>query len=280
VRCNGSYGTSLQAASFAVGWRLTFRARNARGQVAVVRRRLVMHAPPFAVSPNWSGYILRPGTAVTEASGQFTVPTLNCADTSDAAMSTWVGIGGAGSGTGDLLQTGVRSNCVGGVQLEDAGWWELIPPLPEEDFNSMSVSAGDSMRATVWQNADGSWSTRLDDLTTGISGLMTTGNGYGTILDANPTVWLDEEGSTVGLAYSGADSAEWIAEDFEDASTQTLVPLADFSSVTFTGLTTSLPSWGLTSDEQVGIGDANGYLWAAPTAADSSGKGFSVNYTG
>ena len=214
---------------------------------------------------------------VTETSGRFVVPTLNCSHTKDAFIAAWVGIGGAGTGTGDLLQTGVQSYCQGGVQRVDAAWWELIPPLPAQNFNSMSLSPGDAIQATVSQNTDGSWRTRLDDLTRGISGVMSTGDGYGTVLDTNPTVWLDEESTSVPSSYAGGYTAEWIAEAPTDASTGSLVPLADFGTEAFTGLTTSLPSWALTAGEQVGLGN-DPYLLAAPSAP--SGNSFSVTYTG
>jgi Peptidase A4 family len=73
--------------------------------------------------------------------------------------------------------------------------------------------------------------------------------------------------------------AEWIVEDFEQAD-MPLVPLADFGTIAFSEPTTSLPSWSLAANERVGIGDADGRLWAAPTEPDSSGRGFAVRYTG
>jgi hypothetical protein len=163
------------------------------------------------------------------------------------------------------------------VQHDDVGWWELIPPLPEQDFN-MVVGAGDVMQATVWHNSVGSWSTRVDDLTRGVSGLMITGNGYGTILDSDPTVWLDYQGSTTTLSYAGGYSAEWIVEDYGSGNSE--VPFANFGTVAFTNLTTSLPSWSLTPAEELGLSDAYGFLLAAPSGADSTGDGFSVTYTG
>jgi hypothetical protein len=279
VRCNARFTVTLPALAAAARWSFVLRARNAGRRVAVVTRSLTLSAPPFDVSPNWSGYVVRSSVPLTQVSGQFTVPSLNCTDTNNAGESEWVGVGGAGGTSGDLLQTGVRSDCIGGVQYDDAGWWEEAPEYPEADFHSMSVSAGDTMQATVWQDAtSGAWSTQLDDLTTGVSGVMTTGIGYGTVLDSNPTVWQVEEGSTAGVSYAGGYTAEWIVEDYELSGA--LVPLADFGTITFAGLSTSLSSWGLTSDEQVGIGDDGGYLHAAPTAPDSTGDGFSVTYTG
>lgn len=278
VKCHGKTTVTLPAVAVGLRWTFKFRARNAKGQ-SVATRRLALKAPPFAISTNWSGYVVPSTSPVTAVSGRFTVPRLDCSHTRNAGSSSWVGIGGAGGTSGDLLQTGVRSMCVGGVQHDDAGWWEEFPQYPEIDFTSLSVSAGDSIQASVLQNLDGSWTTRVDDLTRGVSGLMTTGGSYGTQLDSNLGVWLDQEGSSASVAYAGGYTAEWIVEQF-GTTTGFVVPLADFGKVAFTGLTTNLASWGLTSDEQVGIGDQHGLLWAAPSAPDASGRGFSVSYTG
>ena len=274
-KCNGRISAVVPAADFPTRWKFTLQARNAAGQAAVVRRTLVVRAPPFDVSPNWSGYVVPSTSRVTAASGRFTVPTLDCRHTERSSMSAWVGTGGAGASSGDLLQTGIRSDCVFGVEDQWYAWWDEFPEYPEVDFTGMSISAGDVMQANVVQNADGTWTTRLDDLTTGVSGVLTTGGAYGTVRDSSPTTWLDEEGSAAGVAYSGGYTAEWIVESFS-----LYVGLADFGRVTFTGLTTSLPSWGLTGDEQLGLGDAFGFLYAAPSAPDSSKYGFSVSYTG
>ena len=279
VKCNGRLTPNVAAADFPLKWTFTLRARNAKGQVAKVRRTLVVHKPPFQVSPNWSGYVVPSSTPVTAVSGQFTIPRLNCKHTTNGGVSIWVGIGGAGGSSGELLQTGIRSDCVGGAQYDHVGWWEEYPQLPEIDFHTMSVAPGDSIKASVSQNPDGSWTTRLDDLTTGISGVMTTGQAYGTVLDSSPTVWLHQEGSAAGVTYAGGYTAEWIVEAFA-LSSGFLIRLADFGSVAFTGLTTSIPSWALTGDEQVGIGDDGGFLYAAPSGPDASQYGFSVTYVG
>jgi hypothetical protein len=278
VKCNGRARLVLPAADLPLSWTFTLRARNAKGRTTVVRKTLVVHEPPFDISHNWSGYVIPSTTPVTSVSGRFTVPTLNCKHTPNAGQSEWVGIGGAQGSSGDLLQTGVRSDCISGAQVDHVGWWEEFPENAEVDFKNMVVSPGDAIQASVAQNTNGSWTTRLDDLTTGVSGLMTTGTFYGTVLDSNPTVWVEEEGSTTGITYAGGKTAEWIVEDF-GRSDGSLVPLADFGTIAFTGLTTSLSSWGLTDEEQVGIGDDFGNLYAAPSEPDSSHFGFSVTYT-
>ena len=279
VRCSGRLASVLPPADLGGRWTFTLRAKNARGKVvAVARRKLVVRKPPFGISPNWSGYIVPSSAPVTAVSGRFTIPKLNCRHTRNAGEGIWAGIGGASLSAPDLLQTGVRSDCLDGEQRNDAAWWEEFPEAPEIDFTSMAVSVGDSVEAGVLQNPDGSWTTRLDDLTTGISGVMTTGQSYGTVLDSSPTTWLHVDGSAAGISFGGGHTAEWIVEAFQ--SFGILVPLADFGSVAFTGLTTSVPSWGLTGDEQVGIGDSFGNLYAAPSGPDSSNYGFSITYTG
>lgn len=277
VKCSGKATAVLPAVSVGLRWTFKFTASNGKRR-SVATRRLVLRGPPFQLSSNWSGYVVPSSSPVTSVSGRFTVPTLDCKKTTDAGEATWVGIGGDGPSSGDLLQTGVRSDCLGGVQYDNTGWWEEYPEFAVVDFKSMSVSAGDSMQAAVSQNSDGSWTTRIDDLTKGVSGVMTTGSGYGTMSDSNPGVWLTEEGTTTSVAYAGGSTAEWIVEDY-GLSDGSLVPLADFGKIAFTGLTASLPSWSLTPGEQIGLA-SGAYLMAAPTAPDSSGRGFSVAFTG
>ena len=174
----------------------------------------------------------------------------------------------------------MESDCASGAQTIDVAWWELVPPYAEVDFNSMSVSPGDEIEASVYEKSDSSgWVTRVDDLTTGISGVMVTGGAFGTVLDSNPNYWLLDEGSTAGVSYAGGYSAEWIAEDPTESDGSTLAPLADYGTVTFTNLTTSLSAWSLTSGEAVEIVQ-NGSVLSVPSGPDSTGGGFSVTYTG
>jgi hypothetical protein len=277
VKCRGKQTLTFPAAAVGLHWTFKFTARNARGQVSRATRKLVLGKPPFAVSGNWAGYAIGSNIPVTKISGQFTVPRLDCRDTTDASEAMWVGIGGDGASSGDLLQTGVVSTCSGGRQVENPAWWEEYPENLITRFQGISVSPGDQIAASVYQASDGSWSTRLDDLTTGISGLMHTGDAWGTVSDSNPTTWLQREGGASTVSYNGGSSAEWIIEDY-GLSNGAQVPFADFGTVAFTNLATSIPSWSLTPGEAIGLGDQNGLLLAAPSAP--SGTGFSVTYTG
>jgi Peptidase A4 family len=232
---------------------------------------------PSQFSGNWSGYVVPSSSVVTQASGRFTVPLLNCTVTPDADVTTWVGTGGFAS-SDPLLQTGVWSFCSGGVQVDDPAWWEVVPPLPAQAFNSMHVTPGDQIQASVWQAGDGSWVTRVDDLTTGISGEMQTGNAWGTISDSNPNSWLVQEGDASTVSYSGGFTAEWIVEDGTNGSTGQLDPFADFGIITFSDLTTEPSLLPLTPSEETVLYTPDQWLLAIPSAP--SGSGFSVSYTG
>lgn len=146
--------------------------------------------------------------------------------------------------------------------------------MPGIDFNGMPVSPGDEMQAFVYWASGTTWETCLEDLTTGISGLMVTGEGWGVTTGGCASTFT-EQGSTATLTYAGGTTAEWIVEDFDRNSTE--VPFADFGTVSFGDLTTSLSSWSLTPDEQWGIVQG-GSILAVPSAP--SGDGFSVTYTG
>ena len=251
-------------------------------QVATATLSISVLVPPYAgqTSTNWSGFVVPSSTdLITEVSGEWTVPALDCAATPNAGASTWVGIGGVswstGGTSGALLQTGVTTNCVGGVQ-QDVGWWEEVPSSPnhEVDFTGFSVSPGDTIQASVFQGSSGAWETRVDDFTTGLSGVMVTGEGWGVASDASSGTF-PEQGSTVGLSYGGGYTAEWIVEDY--ALSGALVAFADYGAVSFSGLTTSLPSWSLTPSEAMEIVQG-GAVVSTPSAPSSDA--FSVSYTG
>jgi len=238
-------------------------------------------APPVSLSANWSGYVVPSSVLVTDVSGKWTVPTLNCGDTPNAGESTWVGIGGeswpTGGTSGALLQTGISDQCVNGSQ-QDSGWFEEYPSVPNEEkvFRSFPVSPGDAISAAVFQGSNGVWETKVDDLTTGLSGIMVTGEGWGVASDGSSTQTFPVQGSTSGLTYSGGFTAEWIVEDFSD-STGSTVPLANYGTVTFSNLQTSLPTWSLTTGEGWSIAQ-NGVTLSTPSAPSTAG--FSVSYTG
>lgn len=268
VSCSGSYDLDVPANADGRTLAVTLTALNAVGQSASANASVAQ----FGASTNWSGYVVLSGsTVITQVSGEWTVPALDCSATPNAGASEWVGTGGAGSGTGVLLQTGVGTDCVNGAQ-ENYGWWELLPAYAVE-FQGFTVSAGDTIRATVSQWSDGSrWQTRLDDLTTGLSGMMVTGEGWGVLTDGASTFPIS---GPANVSYAGGYSAEWIVEAYEANGSQ--VDLGAYGTVTFTNVTTSLSPWSLTADAGIEL-VLDGVAISTPSTP--SGSGFSVSYTG
>jgi hypothetical protein len=248
-------------------------------QAAAIPKKVATAPVGLAQSQNWSGYVIpSSGEPVTGASGRWTVPTLDCVSTPNSGASAWVGIGGAARPTGgiygSLLQTGIRTDCVNGIQV-NLGWFEEFPSIPnvEQNFAGLALSAGDSILASVSRAANGSWQTRLDDMTTGISGWMVTGAGRGVAADSSVGAF-DQPGSGTGLSYSGGYSAEWIVEDYSVSTGS--VPFARYGTVVFTDLTTSLSRWSLTTNEAVELVQGTTVLSKPSVPA---GNGFSVTRT-
>ena len=286
VPCTGSISVNIPPASAAQTWTVTLSATSETGGVSTVSQTLTQSAPlPPAQnsSTNWSGYVVPSSSAlVTDASGQFVVPTLNCADTPAGSVAVWVGIGGeqwaTGGSSGALLQTGIDSSCVAGVQ-ENTAWWEVVPATPnyEQSFTGFPVSTGDVIDASVFQGTNGVWETLLSDENTGLSALMVTGQSWGVGTTTTGTITYTPQGSAVNISYTGAYTAEWIVEDQTDAATSNLDPFADFGSVTFTNLLSSFTSWSLRPGEEWSIVQ-NGATLSTPTATSSDG--FTVTYLG
>jgi Peptidase A4 family len=270
VACNGTTTINNVALSLtARQWKITLTAKAASGQRAVANGTLTQLAKPILQSPNWSGYVLPSQDVITSVVGTFTVPTLNCAETPNAGMSTWVGIGGWGTSTGDLLQTGVRSNCAGGAQI-DSPWWRENPEVAETTFSGMTISPGDQITASVYRSADVvQWETCLQDLTTGKTGLMVTGEAWGVSTGGCAGTFAGQ-GTTTTLSYAGGTTAEWIVGT-------TPTPFAAYGTITFSNLDTSLLPWSLDTSNEVELAQA-GTVLSTPSAPN--GNGFTATYTG
>ncbi len=276
VPCNGTTTLTVSSSTSARQWTFTFTATNSDGRSATATTSLNQSVLSFSQSPNWSGYVVQgASTLITDVSGQWTVPTLNCVDTPNAAESSWVGIGGWGTGTGDLLQTGIQDECVNGVQQE-VGWWFEVSSagqvIGDSTFTNFPVSPGNTIAAYVYQSA-GQWVTRVDDLTTGLSGWMVTGESWGVGADSSGT--FTPQGSTATLSYVGGYSGEWIVEDPGGTPP---VAFANYGTVTFTNLgLAGLSPWYLTASEGEEMVQ-NGVVLSTPSAPGSDS--FSVSYTG
>ena len=217
------------------------------------RARATVTAPaaPGLSSLNWAGYVLT-GGSYQEVSAAWTVPTLDCSVVPNGSTSDWVGIDGWVH-PASLFQAGTSSTCVGGSQANSAVWSDgALDYVWQDEF---PANAGDVISARVVQTSSGTWSATVTDETTGQSA------------DASEAV-----------AHVGA-SAEWVTEDPGTQGSRALTPLADFGSVSFTGLSVS-PSGRPPFGDQVEMLRANGSIAAMPTPMRGAGSStsFSVTY--
>lgn len=138
-----------------------------------------------ATSNNWGGYAVT-GTDFTDAKGSWTVPTVDCATSPNAAVAYWVGIDGYSDST--VEQTGVDVVCEHKTAVYYA--WYAFYPNPAEVISSITVTPGDTFTAEV------SYSSATEEFTTTVTD-VTSGETYST-----------------SAAVPGAkrSSAEWIVE--------------------------------------------------------------------
>ncbi|GAB2734363.1 G1 family glutamic endopeptidase [Kitasatospora kifunensis] len=189
----------------------------------------------------WGGYAVTGGT-YTSATGSWTVPTLDCADTPDSSVSPWIGIDGFNSQT--VEQIGFDQDCTNGV----AGYYPWVEMYPADSiyFNE-TVQAGDLITAAV-----------------SVSGTSFTL----TETDATQhwTKTYDESGS-----YQ-LSSAEAIVEDLGDG----VGPVADFGSIAFTDVTfngSPLESAGTLNSTDLARGNAQ-----LTDNSQPAGGGFTINW--
>ncbi|RFU77480.1 aspergillopepsin-2 precursor [Trichoderma arundinaceum] len=175
-------------------------------------------------STNWSGAVLTSppaGETFDGVSASFVVPTPKVPSGSSSrgsySASAWVGIDGD-TYQNSILQTGVDFTISNGKVSYDA-WYEWYPDFAY-DF-SISISAGDTVRASVSSTSSTAGVAVIENLTTG------------------KTV----SKSLTSSAALGGQNAEWIVEDYEEGSS--LVNLANWGSVVFTDATASTGSSSL-----------------------------------
>ncbi|KAJ9220599.1 hypothetical protein DTO169C6_7112 [Paecilomyces variotii] len=219
--------TSLFIAGTALAAPLTTE-RHARNEARQAERRRT--SPPLSAvngqqlhfngtknveySSNWAGAVLI-GTGYTKVTGTFTVPTPSVPSggrsNEEYCASAWVGIDGDTCST-SILQTSVDF-CVQGSSVSYDAWYEWYPDYAY-DFSGISISAGDVITVTVDASSPSAGTATVENVSTG------------------QTVTHTFSGETDELCEY---NAEWIVEDFE--SNGSLVPFADFGTVTFSGAT-------------------------------------------
>ncbi|KAL5333901.1 peptidase A4 family-domain-containing protein [Aspergillus crustosus] len=169
----------------------------------------------IAYSNNWAGAVREsppPGGPYTAVSATFTVPqpTAVPGNTGMQAGSAWVGIDGD-TYSGAILQTGVDFYIENG-QIHNDAWFEWFPDYAY-DFN-LVVNTGDVIVAVVEAFSPSEGVAIIQNLSTGQKAMQ--------------TVKAPRAEATLA-----GQNAEWIVEDFQ--SGDTVVALADFGSVVFTG---------------------------------------------
>jgi hypothetical protein len=258
-----SWGAILAAASAALTWTAPAAASArpaADGAIASAARPIGgahvmglhrLRAGSKQQSLNWSGYI-RSGRSFTRASAAWHVPSLKT--TYDGYSSTWVGVDGATSADGYLVQTGTEADVSGGRRSYRA-WWEVITPTdvaPETVFSELTVHAGDSISAAVYKSSPARWTMRLRDNTTGHSA-----------------------SHTADFAGPGS-SAEWIQEDTDVDGYISAAP--NWGVVAFRYLRLNGDNPDLQASEAVDIVDSAGTHEDVTSAPTPSGSGFTVTW--
>jgi len=168
-------------------------------------------------SSNWAGAVLIATSATYKTvTGTFVVPTPSVpsggSSSTAYSASAWVGIDGDTCDTA-ILQTGVDFTIQSGKVSYDA-WYEWYPDYAY-DFSGITISAGNTIKLTVTATSTKAGSAVIENVSTGV-----------TVTKALT--------STAALCET---NAEWIVEDYEEGSS--LVPLADWGTVTFTGASAS-----------------------------------------
>jgi hypothetical protein len=117
---------------------------------------------------NWAGYAqvsTTPGT-FTQVTDTFVVPTIGASAPGVQYAADWVGIGGYNDAT--LVQTGiqafVRTRHHHTTVVYDA-WTEHLPQAEKQ--LTLTISAGDTVTATVQETSAGTWLMEVADATTG-----------------------------------------------------------------------------------------------------------------
>jgi hypothetical protein len=153
-------------------------------------------------SSNWSGYAITGAKdSVTDATGSWIVPSVNCSSTPNAYSAIWVGIDGYNSNT--VEQIGTESDCVSG-QAENYAWFEFYPHN-YFTIESTPIKAGDVISAEV----------------------KYSGGKFIVSLSVNHGVPFS---TSTKLNQADRSSAEWIVEAPYSGG---VLPLANFNNASF-----------------------------------------------
>ena len=238
-------------------------------------------------SSNWAGYAVSDASTIAGApiagstttltyssvTGTWIEPRVSCTAGQPTFSAFWVGLGGLASDANALEQVGTSADCsASGVPVYSA-WYELVPAASVNV--KLRINPGDVITASVNVEPSGVL-VQVKDRTRRASF---------TKLLATPSA-------------QDYTSAEWIAEapstcDALLAHCRAL-PLANFGRIPFTRIaaianghpgTITDTTWSSTAIDLVPSSTLGGFRLvgasgsATPTAVDSTGRSFTVNYT-
>lgn len=251
--------------------------------------RAVSIASNSFASLNWAGYAMHTGI-YSSASGNWIVPSISNA--TSGYSSAWIGIGGFSGNT--VIQIGTEQDCLSGTvtgeryhgpenivtdnQLNRGSinsgkngggkttnckpsyyaWWELYPQNAEQKITGMSIAPGDSVSASVAQNANStSWTLIIKDNTSGQSFATTQ----------IPNFVPDQA------------SAEMIAErpSLCNRFSCTLTNLANFGTIGFSGVSANGAQFSSTNSDSITMIDSSSRVLAQPSPISVPGI-FSVKW--
>jgi hypothetical protein len=243
---------------------------------AVVLLYLIFYYTPISLvgresnlySNNWSGYAAAVTSSSTTAfnsiSASWRVPEVASAP-APGYSSVWIGISGSLERSNRLIQAGTEQDVASDGSKNYYAWFEA---LPRPTVNVGRVLPGDIINVRIDRVGDPQSTRWHVSLSRESKGIVTT------LADSDVTLRINSK-SMMG-------SAEFIVEAPAIVSGRTIsqyLPLADFSTVTFTNCTTNLGGIGslpnlyqftMTSD-----GTKDGTLLASPSVL--SNDGFKVN---
>jgi hypothetical protein len=198
-------------------------------------------------STNWAGYATSgaPGT-FTNVSGSWTQPSVTCG-AQNAYSAYWVGLDGDNSST--VEQLGTEADCVGGAAVYSS-WYEMYPHRSSNAF--LPVSPGHTYQASVVALGGGSFRLSLQDVTAG----------------TNPFVTIQK------LNQARLSSAEAIVEA---PSGPGVLPLANFGTANFRGVTANATTMTSPPAEQINMVNSTGTTKALTSKLSARGS-FSVTW--
>jgi hypothetical protein len=184
------------------------------GTASTATRQFTSNIGVQSVSANWSGYALQDvnaaGLQFTSVTGTWKVPVTTCTGVSTSSAAFWVGLGGASENAAGLEQTGTGADCTNGAPRYYA-WYEILPAAAVEV--PLKVKPGDQITTSV------------------------NVNGTTVLVQIKNRTRKTSFTKALQVAAPDLSSAEWIAEAPSACTSSgrcTVLPLANFGSVTFT----------------------------------------------